>query len=155
MTTTWKEGDRIQIADREATAEDVKSGLFYNYFRGLTGTIQKLYATEEVAIEVDNDSLEEAVLQRHLDVQEQMKTRWLEGLSEEARNRLSEQDRVFLLHYTILVPLKDLTAGQPKSLTPAVKATPAIALEASAPRLTAADYAAAEEEYLKKRQSEG
>ena len=51
--TTIKEGDRVEIVDRDATAEDVKSGLFYNHFRGLTGTVQKLHSSEEVSVEIE------------------------------------------------------------------------------------------------------
>ena len=47
MAAKWKEGDRVQIRDREATPDDAKSGLFYGHFRGLTGAIQKIYPTEE------------------------------------------------------------------------------------------------------------
>src|SRR5579883_3011448 len=103
MATAFKEGDRVQIVDREATADDAKSGLFYNYFRGLTGTVQKIYATEEVAVEIEPDSLSELVAKRHGDTQEQMKTKWLDGLSEEARNRLTDAERDFRLRYTLLV----------------------------------------------------
>ncbi|HLK59898.1 MAG TPA: hypothetical protein VKU00_25275, partial [Chthonomonadaceae bacterium] len=90
MATKFQEGDRVQVVDREANAEDVKSSLFFNHYRGLVGTIQKIYPTEEVAVEVELTSLPEAVVHRHHDVQEQMKSRWLDGLSEEARNRLTE-----------------------------------------------------------------
>src|SRR5438034_759301 len=103
MAAKFKEGDRVQIVDREATADDGKSGLFYNHFRGLTGTIQKIYPTQEAALDIETESLTEAVANRHLDVQEQMKSKWLEGLSEEARNRLTEQEKDFRLRYTILV----------------------------------------------------
>ena len=63
MTAAFKEGDRVRIVDREATAEDLKSGLFYNHFRGVSGTVQKVYATE-VAVEVDQSTLSEAVATR-------------------------------------------------------------------------------------------
>lgn len=105
-----KEGDRVQIADREATTEDAKSGLFYNHFRGLTGTIQKVYASQEAAIEIEQAVLTEAIAARHKEIQEQMKTKWLDGLSEEGRNRLTEKERDFRLRFTVLVGVKDLTA---------------------------------------------
>ena len=141
MATTFKEGDRVQIVDRPATAEDVKTSLFFNYFRGLTGTVQKIYATDEAAIEIELDCLTEAVAVRHHDVQETMKTRWLDGLSEEGRNRLTPQERDFRLRYTILVAAKDMSpAGAKPEPT-----------EASI-RATEADLAAAEEAELQRRQ---
>ena len=156
MATTFNEGERVQIVDRAATADDVKSGLFYNHFRGLTGTVQKVYATEDVAVEVELDSLTEAVLARHTDVQEQMKNKWLDGLSEEARNRLNDQERDFRLRYSILVSSKDLMVPGPKRVAAAVEtpAIPASITELDAPRRpTSEDLEAAEEAYLAARQS--
>jgi ribosomal protein L21E len=172
MATTFKEGDRVQIVDREATADDVKSGLFYNHFRGLTGTVQKVYATKEVAVEIEAESLAEAVAQRHLDVQEQMKSRWLDGLSEEGRNRLTDREKDFRLRYTLLVALQDITTPGMKAVPPAKQAapaahsTPAVSAartvpgsaevgEAAPRRATAADYEAAERAYLERRLREG
>ena len=112
MAAKFKEGDRVRVADREATAEDAKSGMFHNHFRGLTGTIQKLYsATNEVVVIVDQDKLQEGIATRHLEMQEQMKNKWLDGLSDEARNRLTPKEREFNLRYTVLVSLSDLKAG--------------------------------------------
>ena len=141
MATTFKEGDRVQIADRNATAEDIKSSLFFNYFRGLTGVVQKVYSTDEAAIEIDLDSLTEAVVARHHDVQETMKTRWLDGLSEEGRNRLTAQERDFRLRYTVLVAVKDMAPAGAKPTPQEVTA-----------RATEADLAAAEEVELQRRQ---
>ena len=52
MAAQIKEGDRVRIVDRPQTADDIKSSLYYNHFRGLTGIVQKMYASE-VAIEID------------------------------------------------------------------------------------------------------
>lgn len=142
MATALKEGQRVQIVDREATEDDVKSGLFYNFFRGLTGKVQKVYATDEIALEIEEESLPEAAAARHHEIQEGMKTRWLDSLSEEARNRLSEKDKDFKLHYTLLVHAKDLT--EPSKAAPA----PAV-------RQTSDDLTAAEQAYLESRKSAG
>jgi hypothetical protein len=162
MATTFKEGDRVQVMDREATAEDAKSGLIYNHLRGLAGTVLKVYPTEEASVEIELESLPEAVAQRHLDVQEQMKTRWLDGLSEEGRNRLTEKERDFRLRYTVLVAVKDLAApgrravaaAPPKAVAPVASAAkPVRAKEEDAPnRATSADLDAAEEAYFQSRQ---
>lgn len=105
-----REGDRVRIMDREANADDAKSGLFYNHMRGLVGQVQKLYASGEAAIDIDLESLTPPVAQRHVEVQEHMKTQWLDKLSEEARNRLSPQERDFRLRYTVLAAVRDLSA---------------------------------------------
>ena len=114
---TWKEGERVQIVDRDATADDIKSGLFYNHFRGLTGTVQKLYG-EEAAIEIESQSLLDNVVTRHEDVQEQMKTKWLDGLSEDAKSRLSNEEKDFRLRYTVLIAVKDLQKPTAAALAP-------------------------------------
>ena len=142
MATALKEGERVEIVDREANADDVKSGMFYNFFRGLTGTVQKVYATDEIAVEIEQESLPDAVANRHTDVQENMKSRWLDGLSEEGRNRLTDKERDFRLRYTLLVHAKDLKA-------PSAPAIPV------GTRATSADLAAAEQAYLESRKPTG
>lgn len=128
-TQAFQEGDRVRIVDRDANADDIKSQLFYNHFRGLTGTISKLYTTHEAAVDIEKDALTEAVFSRHHDVQEQMKSKWMDGLSEEMRGRLTEAERDFQLRYTVLVAVGDLTAPG-KELPPkrAVIASPTAAI---------------------------
>lgn len=163
MATKFNEGDRVQIVDREATPEDAKSGLFYPHFRGLTGTVQKVYPSQEAAVELEMESLPESIAHRHGDVQEQMKTRWLDGLSEEARNRLSEKELDFRLRYTILVSLDDLTTpgkkvpARPTSEPSAPRTAPVAptgrpTAEPLPPRRTTADLDAAEAAELQRRQ---
>jgi hypothetical protein len=165
MATTFKEGDRVQIVNREATAEDAKTGLFYNHFRGLRGTIQKLYATQEAAVEIEIESLPEPIAHRHTDVQEQMKSRWLDGLSERERDNLTDNERDFRLRYTILVHQNDLTtpdrktdgkAPTPSSGNVAPRPSQEPSQHPEAPRrATSADLEAAEQAYLQSRQRDG
>jgi len=109
MATNFKEGDLVQIKTREATAEDVKSGLYYGYFGGVQGTIQKLYASGEASVEANVDSLMEEIARRHEEMRLTMQNKWLDGLSEEAKNRPTPQERAFTLRYNILVSVEDLT----------------------------------------------
>lgn len=140
MASTIQEGDRVRIVDRPTTAADTKNNLYYPHFVNLTGTVSKIYSTQEAAIDVELDSMPEAVSRRHTDFQENWKNRWLEGLSEEGRNRLSPQERDFKLRYTILVSVQDLTTdGLPQQTAPA----PA--------RPTEHDLSAAEEAELNRR----
>ncbi len=108
MAATLKEGDRVVIADRPATADDAKSGLYQGHFRGLIGVVQKVYSTNEAAVEIDQATLTDAIASRHVEMQEQMKNKWLDGLSDEARNRLTPKERDFKLRYTVLVATADL-----------------------------------------------
>ncbi len=112
MATTFKEGDRVRIVDRAMSDEDIKSQLFYDHYRGLTGKVQKVYQTDEIAVEIEHDALLETVAVRHMEVKEQMKTKWMNGLSEEAKGRLSDAEKDFQLRYTVLVMAKDLVAAK-------------------------------------------
>ena len=80
MATSIKEGDLVTFADREATAEDAKSQLFYDFYRGLTGKVSKVYPTDEVAVEVDQDSLPAEVSLRHREMQDAEMKKWLDSL---------------------------------------------------------------------------
>ena len=112
----FKEGDQVKIIDREITPSDAKNGTFYAYFRGLAGVVDRMY-DKEICVRVDPETLPEDVLKRHLDVQESIKRKWLNGLSGEARNRLTAENKKFELAYTILVQSTDLEkvkSGEPK-----------------------------------------
>ncbi|MCL6475818.1 MAG: hypothetical protein K6U75_12285 [Firmicutes bacterium] len=104
----FKEGDRVRIVSREQTSEDTKERAYYPYMGGLRGTIYRLYSDGRAAVQVDLDSLPETVLTRHTEAQERMKNRWIESLSEEARSRLTPEEREFHLNYVLLVRVEDL-----------------------------------------------
>ncbi|MDO8682725.1 MAG: hypothetical protein Q7N50_04515 [Armatimonadota bacterium] len=103
-----KIGDRVRIADREPTSADVKSGLYYNYFRNLTGVIERVYDDDNVCVNVDIDSLPEDVLLRHREIETAARDKWINGLSQEQRSRLTEQDRQFKMGYKALVAMADV-----------------------------------------------
>ena len=108
----FKEGEYVRVISREATPDDAKNGTYYPHFGGLAGVVDKIYE-KEVVVKVDDASLPEEILKRHLDIQESMKKKWLNGLSGEARNRLSPEERQFSLSYTILVQVTDLEKASP------------------------------------------
>ena len=101
-------GDRVEIQSREVTSEDEKSGLYYSYFGGLTGSVDRIYDDGSVCVEVDLESLTQAARERHLSLQENERKRWLDGLSGEARNRLSAEQKQLKLSYKILVGKNDV-----------------------------------------------
>lgn len=167
-------GDRVQIQTRDVTADDEKSGLYYSYFGGLTGTVDTIYNDGSVCMNVDLEALSQEARDRHLAMQEAERRKWLDGLSGEARNRLTPEQKQLKLSYKILVSNKDLvhikgdkpTSGkrseksdkvsQPASDDSGPSAdkgparAPEPAGEESEPkRVTADDLAKAEEEHLK------
>lgn len=163
----FKEGDRVRIVTRDQTDEDIKSQLYFAHYGGLTGMVQKVYSKQEVSVEVEQDSLTREVRKRHEDVRDQMKTKWLDGLSEEGRNRLTEREKDFNLRYVVLVAMNDLEKAGAKPAAPAAsvaKPAPAPATAAPAasnpavseaealpPRRTLAEIEAAEEEEFRRR----
>ena len=98
----------MKIVDRELTPADGKTGLYYDYFRNLAGTVQHVYEDKSVCVQVEIESLPEDVRKRHLEVQEAVKRRWLESISQEQREKLSEKERQVTLAYNILVDSRDL-----------------------------------------------
>ena len=103
-----KVGDVVKVAVRPVTPDDAKTGLFYGYYCGLNGTVQKVYGGGEVAVSVDPESLPEDIWLRHMSVRDRMRDAWLGGLSDEARRKLAPDQKRFDLRYTILVSQADL-----------------------------------------------
>ncbi|MEJ5253260.1 MAG: hypothetical protein HPY54_12890 [Chthonomonadetes bacterium] len=133
----FKEGDRVQIVTREQTNGDIKERSYYPYMGGLKGTIYRLYSDGRAAVQIDLDSLPESIRTRHTEAQERMKNRWIEGLSEEARSRLTPEEREFHLNYVLLVRVEDL---QPEGKR--TRSASAAKGEPSAPAQKAQDTAA-------------
>ena len=113
----FKEGNHVRIIKREVSSADVKNGTFYRYFCGLAGVVDRIY-DKEICVRVDPESLPEDILKRHLDIQESIRQKWLNGLSGEARNKLRPEEKRFELAYTILVQSTDLESVKPGEAKP-------------------------------------
>jgi len=113
MTVNVK--DRVRVIDREPTTADVKSGLFYGYFRNLTGVVERVYDDTTLCVDVDIDSLPEDVRARHTDVEKTARDKWIAGLSGEQRGRLTEQDKQFNMRYKIVIASEDVVSEGKKS----------------------------------------
>jgi hypothetical protein len=104
----FKEGDRVQIRARDAQGKEVQEGRYAPHLANAVGTVLKVYAPQEIAVDLDLESLPEAVRQRHAEQQTRMHERWLNSLSEEARNRLTDDEKSFHLRYVALLAEDDL-----------------------------------------------
>jgi hypothetical protein len=124
-----KAGDRVIVTQREVTPEDVKSGLYYAYFGGLTGTVDRIYDDESACVDIDLESLTQAAQDRHHAMQEAEKKRWMDSLSQDVRSRLTPEQQQLKMSYKILLSKKDLEpfAGgkPPKKDTAEAKSKPA------------------------------
>ncbi len=143
--TAIKQGDHVRISTREASAEDMKAGTYFEHYGGLTATVLKAYDNGEAVLDVDTESLTKEVRVRHDSIRDQMKTKWLDGLSEEGRSKLTEREKDFLLRYTLLARLEDLEKIAPKP-KPAASET----AEPAPARKTLEEIEAAEEAELRK-----
>ena len=103
-----KIGDMVQVLDREPTQADVKSGLFYNHFRNLTGTVERIYEDSTVCVNVDIASLSREIQDGHSEIASEMRDKWINSLSQEARSRLTEKDKQFRLSYKIIIADSDV-----------------------------------------------
>lgn len=154
MASHLKEGDRVTVVDREPTPADEKNGTFYSHYRNLTGTLEKLYDDGMAGVTVELDSLPETLAKRHKDLTDKAKKKWLEGLSDEARNRLTSEEKQFQMRYTILVKVTDLQKATGKPVVPAAEPESSQPPKAEKPAkaVTTSDLDKAEEEALKARQ---
>lgn len=168
-----KAGDKVKVVTREVTAEDKKNGLYYDYFGGLTGTVDRVYDDDSICVDIDLESLTEEARDRHNAIEEAEKNKWLDSLSNEARNRLAPEHLQLRLSHMILINKNDLEpfkggkpkSGQDKSEDSASKSDTSAQgpsgaqssqepktskkKEESAKRLSEADLSAAEEKFLK------
>lgn len=107
-----KDGMRVRVKAREATAEEAKNGRYAPYLGNVTGTVLKVYSAKEIAVNLDTDSLHPDIIARHKKQQQAMHQKWLDSLSEEARNRLTPEEKAFRLNYVVLLAESDLTTGK-------------------------------------------
>lgn len=102
----------MRVKAREATAEEAKNGRYAPYLGNVTGTVLKVYSAKEIAVNLDTDSLHPDIIARHKKQQQAMHQKWLDSLSEEARNRLTPEEKAFRLNYVVLLAESDLTTGK-------------------------------------------
>ena len=107
-----KPGESVVVIERDPTAEDTKSGLYYAHFGNLAGKVDRIYDDGTVCVDVSIDALPDGIRRRHEATQNAAKAKWLDSLSGEARARLTEVEKQFNLSYKILVSSKDVMPGK-------------------------------------------
>ncbi len=131
----FKEGDRVQVRAREAQGKEAQEGRYAPHLANAVGTILKIYTPQEIAVDLELESLPEAIRERHAEQQTRMHERWLSSLSDEARNRLSDEEKSFHLRYVALLAGDDLiplkASGSPRAS--AKSAAPSPTKAASSP----------------------
>ncbi len=107
----WKEGERVRVVDRPVTEEDRKKNRYYEHMAGLSGTIQSIYNSEEIAIRVDPDAMQKVTSEVHQTAVRRMREKFLGSVSEEQKKQLSPEELNFDAHYVLLVRAADLEKG--------------------------------------------
>ena len=129
MAKALSAGDTVRVLERAQVQADIKSNMYYPHYAGLTGVIGKVYPDNTASITVDPDSLPPAIRTRHESSTAQMRQKWLDGLSDEARNRLTAAEKKLSLRYAILVAVDDLS---PEARSASAIAAPTKKIEAPA-----------------------
>ncbi len=103
-----KTGDYVRILDADPGTPDPKNLVYYSFYKGLAGNVVKAYDDGTVAVSIDRSTLPEPIRLRHEQSEQAQGNRWLNSLSDEERNRLTDRERQFSLRYTLLIKDKQL-----------------------------------------------
>jgi hypothetical protein len=141
-------GDAVQIQSRDVLPADIKSQLYFDHYKGLAGTVTKIYPDDSAVVTIDPESLPADIAKRHHDGSESLRLDWLGKLSDEARNRLSATEKRFNLRYTVLVGVSDLVPVKGGAPAKPVEKAAASVVESSQPRKSLADIEAEEARHL-------
>jgi hypothetical protein len=106
----WKEGDRARVVKRPVTDEDRKKNRYFDHMAGLVGTIQNVYPTHDVALNVDLPSMTPVSAEVHTMATQRMRDRFAKDTSEEQKKQLTKEDLEFTANYVVLVQVSDLEA---------------------------------------------
>lgn len=104
----WKEGERVRVVSRPVTDEDRKKNRYFEHMAGLTGTIQNIYNSEEIAIRVDPEAMTPVSSEVQQRAVSRMREKFASSVSEEQRKQLSPEELNFDAHFVLLVRAEDL-----------------------------------------------
>lgn len=107
----WKEGDHVRVIAREVTEEDRKKNRYFEHMAGVSGTVENVYSDAEIAVKVDTASMSKITLDVHTKATQRMKDKFLEGLPQEQRRNLTEEELDFRAQYVLLVQSDDLVSA--------------------------------------------
>ncbi len=103
-----KELDKVKIVTREVTPEDRKTNQYFDHMAGLTGMAANIYVDDEIAVQVDIDSLSHTARAVHTEAVRRLRAKFVENASEEAKSKLTPEELNFDAHYMVLAQGKDL-----------------------------------------------
>ena len=105
-----KEGDRVRVRTRDASADDRKTGRYFPHMAGLTGVVENAYEGDQFAVKIDQETMTPASHEVHQVASERMREKSAEGMSEEAKKHFTKEELAFDVHYVLLLDGTDLEA---------------------------------------------
>ncbi|MEQ1933509.1 MAG: hypothetical protein ABL962_06475 [Fimbriimonadaceae bacterium] len=104
----WREGQKVRIVTRPVTEEDKRQNRFFDHMSGLSGTIQNIFAEDQIAIKVDLESLSKISADVHVNATKRMREKFISGVGEEQRKLLTTEELNFVPNFDLLVRSEDL-----------------------------------------------
>jgi hypothetical protein len=104
----WREGQRVKIVTRPVTEDDRKANRYYDHMAGLTGVITGVFAEDQIAVKVDQESLSTVSKRVHKDANERMREKFVSSVGEEQRKLLTPEELKFDANFMLLVRGEDL-----------------------------------------------
>ncbi|HVT11688.1 MAG TPA: hypothetical protein VHE55_05440 [Fimbriimonadaceae bacterium] len=106
--SNWKEGDRVRVVDRPVTEEDRKKNRYFEHMANMSGSIQTIYNSEEIAVRIDPSIMTSITKKVHDTALERMREKFIASVSEEQKKQLTPEELNFDAHYVLLVRAADL-----------------------------------------------
>lgn len=103
-----KEGDKVRISSRKLTKADNENLKFFEHMQGLTGVVANFYNSNEVAVNIDLESMEGRPEKVHLEATKRMRNKFKENATQEQIKLLDKEELNFTPHYVLLVREDDL-----------------------------------------------
>ena len=104
----WKAGERVRVITRDVTQDDRKNSRYFEHMAGLVGTIQQVYNENEVALQVEPESLSKVSSDVHRTATQRMREKFLSQIGEEQKKQFTKEELDFDAHYVLLVQASDL-----------------------------------------------
>lgn len=104
----WKEGDRVRVVNRPVTEEDRKKNRYFEHMANMSGAIQTIYNSEEIAVRIDPSAMSRITKGVHDSALSRMREKFLSSVSEEQKKQLTPEELSFDAHYVLLVRAADL-----------------------------------------------
>lgn len=111
----FKEGDRVRVIGEAQTLEgklakdaQKEAPRLYPHMIGCIGTVANFYNDQEVAVDVDLDSLAAIPREVHQMATDRMRAQFLGSVNEDTRKALTDEEMKFTPHYVLLVAAENL-----------------------------------------------